>query len=72
MDERELKEEVEKEIKEETEKTETAKKKKKNAEAEKWEQEAEENKRKWYAVTAEYENYRRRPQGESAKRYTEG
>ena len=72
MDERELKEEVEKEIKEETEKTETAKKKKKNAEAEKWEQEAEENKRKWYAVTAEYENYRRRTQGESAKRYTEG
>lgn len=34
--------------------------------------EAEENKRKWYAVTAEYENYRRRTQAQSAQRYTEG
>ena len=34
--------------------------------------EAEENKRKWYAVTAEYENYRRRTQTQSAQRYAEG
>lgn len=34
--------------------------------------EAEENKRKWYAVTAEYENYRRRTQNQSAQRYNEG
>lgn len=34
--------------------------------------EAEDNKRKWYAVTAEYENYRRRTQTQSAQRYQEG
>ena len=34
--------------------------------------EAEESKRKWYAVTAEYENYRRRTQNQSAQRYQEG
>ena len=34
--------------------------------------EAEDNKRKWYAVTAEYENYRRRTQAQSAQRYQEG
>ena len=34
--------------------------------------EAEENKRKWYAVTAEYENYRRRTQNQAAMRYQEG
>ena len=34
--------------------------------------EAEENKRKWYAVSAEYENYRRRTQNQSAQRYQEG
>lgn len=34
--------------------------------------EAEENKRKWYAVTAEYENYRRRTQNQSAQRYADG
>ena len=33
---------------------------------------AEENKRKWYTVTAEYENYRRRTQNQSAQRYQEG
>ena len=33
---------------------------------------AEDYKRKWYAVTAEYENYRRRTANESAKKYTEG
>ncbi len=34
--------------------------------------EAEDFKRKWYAVTAEYENYRKRTAGESARRYLEG
>lgn len=34
--------------------------------------EAEESKRKWYAVTAEYENYRRRTQNQTAQRYQEG
>ena len=33
---------------------------------------AEESKRKWYAVTAEYENYRRRTQNQAAQRYQEG
>ena len=33
---------------------------------------AEESKRKWYVVTAEYENYRRRTQTQSAQRYNEG
>ncbi len=33
---------------------------------------AEESTRKWYAVTAEYENYRRRTQTQSAQRYQEG
>lgn len=46
--------------------------KKAKEEAEKWQAEAEENKRKWYAVTAEYENYRRRTQNQSAQRYQEG
>lgn len=34
--------------------------------------EAEDNKRKWYAVTAEYENYRRRTQNQASQRYAEG
>ncbi len=33
---------------------------------------AEDFKRKWYAVTAEYENYRKRTARDSAKRYAEG
>ncbi len=33
---------------------------------------AEDYKRKWYSVTAEYENYRKRTQSESARRYSEG
>ena len=60
----------------ETEKNEKPEKKKG---AKKWQEEcekalaeAEESKRKWYAVTAEYENYRRRPQNQSAQRYQEG
>lgn len=47
--------------------------------AKKWQEEldkaiaeSEENKRKWYAVTAEYENYRRRTQNQSAQRYADG
>lgn len=34
--------------------------------------EAEDLKRKWYSVTAEYENYRKRTARESARRYEEG
>ena len=45
---------------------------KKQEEIEKALAEAEECKRKWYAVTAEYENYRRRTQTQSAQRYQEG
>ena len=41
-------------------------------ELEKAQAEAEESTRKWYAVTAEYENYRRRTQMQSAQRYQEG
>ena len=52
----------------------SAKKKnnKKSEELEKALAEAEENKRKWYAVTAEYENYRRRTQNQAAQRYVDG
>ncbi len=55
-------------------KEEKAKKKvnKKQEEMEKAFAEAEECKRKWYAVTAEYENYRRRTQNQAAQRYQEG
>ena len=63
-------------IVEETEKTEEkASKKRSNKKQEELEKalaEAEESKRKWYAVTAEYENYRRRTQNMSAQRYQEG
>ncbi|MDD6996141.1 MAG: nucleotide exchange factor GrpE [Candidatus Borkfalkiaceae bacterium] len=48
------------------------KKKKLFAELETAKKEAEENKRKWYAVTAEYENYRRRTEKQSAQRYADG
>lgn len=34
--------------------------------------EAEDCKRKWYNVAAEYENYRRRTQNQSAQRYADG
>ncbi|MBQ8319815.1 MAG: nucleotide exchange factor GrpE [Clostridia bacterium] len=34
--------------------------------------EAEDCKRKWYNVSAEYENYRRRTQAQAAQRYAEG
>ena len=70
MENEELKEVNAEEIKEEK----TAKKKcnKKQEELEKALAEAEESKRKWYAVTAEYENYRRRTQNQSAQRYNDG
>jgi molecular chaperone GrpE len=45
---------------------------KKQEELEKALAEAEESTRKWYAVTAEYENYRRRTQNQAAMRYQEG
>lgn len=55
------------------EKTEKTKKKKKaDVELEKALADAEESKRKWYAVTAEYENYRRRTQNQATQRYQEG
>ncbi len=57
------------EVKEEPKKKKASKSKE---ELEKALLEAEENKRKWYAVTAEYENYRRRTQNQSAQRYQEG
>ncbi len=64
----------EKEILEENvKKEETPKKKnKKQEELEKALADAEECKRKWYATTAEYENYRRRTQNQAAQRYQEG
>ena len=59
--------------KNENEKGEKCEKKKKLfAEIDELKKEAEENKRKWYAVTAEYENYRRRTEKQSATRYAEG
>ena len=58
---------------EEIVKDEKAKKKpSKKEELEKALAEAEESTRKWYAVTAEYENYRRRTQNQAAMRYQEG
>lgn len=71
--------EQEKEVKNQTEtasepqgkKKETAPKKP-NKEFEKIKAESEEYKRKWYAVTAEYENYRRRTKEESLKKYADG
>ena len=70
MDKEELKQE---EIIEEAVKEEKPKKKaNKKEELEKAIAEAEESTRKWYAVTAEYENYRRRTQNQAAQRYQEG
>ncbi len=70
-------EELQEEIKEETpaQENKTEKKKcggKKAEELAKALADAEENKRKWYAVTAEYENYRRRTQNQSSQRYNDG
>ena len=73
MENEELKEPV---TEEKAEENKTAKKKTPNKKAqeeiEKALAEAEESKRKWYAVTAEYENYRRRTQNQAAKRYADG
>lgn len=55
-------------VKEEKAKKKTSKKE----ELEKAIAEAEESTRKWYAVTAEYENYRRRTQNQAAARYQDG
>lgn len=41
-------------------------------ETERLKAEAEDFKRKWYSVTAEYENYRKRTAADSARRYAEG
>ncbi len=43
-----------------------------NAEFEKIRQESEEFKRKWYSVTAEYDNYRKRTQNTKTESYQEG
>lgn len=75
MENEELKEELlQEEQPEKKEEVKTEKKKggKKAEELAKALEEAEENKRKWYAVTAEYENYRRRTQSQAAQRYNEG
>ena len=74
MENEELKQE-ETVVEETCQKEEKCKKKsagKKQAEMDKALAEAEESKRKWYAVTAEYENYRRRTQNQAAQRYQEG
>lgn len=72
MENEELKEqEIETPVKEEKSKK-KEKVNKKQEELEKALAEAEDNKRKWYAVTAEYENYRRRTQNQAAQRYQEG
>ncbi len=75
-----MEEELKEPLAEETEQTKkeekTAKKKsggkKAQEELEKALADAEESKRKWYAVTAEYENYRRRTQNQAAQRYVDG
>ncbi len=76
MEKDELKENTEQTAQEKCEKAECKEKKKTGKklqeELEKALAEAEESKRKWYAVTAEYENYRRRTQNQSAQRYQEG
>ena len=63
----------------ETEETKTAEKCEKKKSVKKLQEEldiikaeAEDNKRKWYAVTAEYENYRRRTQNQASQRYADG
>ncbi len=60
-------EEVKEQVKEKRSKT-----KKLQEEYDKLLAEAEDSKRKWYSVTAEYENYRRRTQNQSAQRYADG
>ena len=75
MENEELKDPIAPEAEEKEEKTTKEKKKinkKAQEEIEKAQAEAEECKRKWYAVTAEYENYRRRTQNQASQRYLDG
>ena len=80
MNETEIKnEEMTEEVKEVKAEEKACAKEKKKSGTKKWQEEvdkalaeAEESKRKWYAVTAEYENYRRRTQNQAAQRYAEG
>ena len=75
MENEELKEPIAPETEEKEEKATKEKKKvnkKAQEEIEKALSEAEESKRKWYAVTAEYENYRRRTQNQASQRYLDG
>lgn len=60
------------EVKEQSKTEKKCKSKKLQEELDKAVAESEEFKRKWYAVTAEYENYRRRTQNQAAQRYQEG
>ncbi len=73
--EEELKNSVSEEVEQDKKEEKTKKKsgaKKAQEELEKALADAEESKRKWYAVTAEYENYRRRTQNQAAQRYADG
>ena len=75
MNEQEIKvdgQEVPEEEKEQSKTDKKCKHKKMQEELDRVVAESEEFKRKWYAVTAEYENYRRRTQNQSAQRYQEG
>lgn len=75
MENEELKEELQdtaQESKQEEPKKKKTSAKKGQEELEKALADAEESKRKWYAVTAEYENYRRRTQNQAAQRYADG
>lgn len=72
MEQEELKEPIAPETEEKATKEKKKPNKKWQEEVEKAQAEAEENKRKWYAVTAEYENYRRRTQNQASQRYQEG
>ncbi|MBQ8291572.1 MAG: nucleotide exchange factor GrpE [Clostridia bacterium] len=72
MENEELKETAEAEQKEEKPAKKKCVNKKAQEEIDNAVAEAEESKRKWYAVTAEYENYRRRTQNQAAQRYQDG
>ena len=65
-------EELKQEVDQKEEKKKRALPKKVQEEIDKALAESEESKRKWYAVTAEYENYRRRTQNQAAQRYQDG
>ena len=76
MEKDELKENTEQTAQEKCEKAECKEKKKTGKklqeELEKALAEAEESKRKWYAVTAEYDNYRKRTAMTASQKYAEG